>query len=206
TFQADGQVFHPLDTTVINLDGAWQMRVTHALPPAADDAAAYTDAGITAEARALVRESVSGGAWTAVTLPAMVPFFRDHDGEAVFRRKVEVPRSESGKDMVLSLGALDDFDDTFFNGVQVGHTDSKTQNWWQQRRVYTVPGRLVKPGRNVIAVRLFDRFNDGGFAGNGGLPMSLTPKQAGRSAESYYHADYRTDFPFGDDPYRYYRW
>lgn len=26
------------------------------------------------------------------------------------------------------------------------------------------------------------------------------------STESYYHADYRADFDYGDDPYRYYRW
>ncbi|MHB1033739.1 MAG: sugar-binding domain-containing protein [Pirellulales bacterium] len=36
-------------------------------------------------------------------------------------------------------------------------------------------------------------FSDGGSAGNGGVPR-------------YYHSDYRTDFPMGDNPYRYYRW
>jgi hypothetical protein len=64
----------------------------------------------------------------------------------------------------------------------------------------------VKAGRNVIAVRLFDRFNEGGFAGNGGLPMSLTPAPAGSSEPAYYYPDYRADFRFGDAPYRYYRW
>src|SRR5581483_9194850 len=29
----------------------------------------------------------------------------------------------------------------------------------------TVPARLVKPGRNLIAVRVFDHYGDGGFAG-----------------------------------------
>ena len=75
--------------------------------------------------------------------------------------------------MILSLGGLDDFDNTYFNGVEVGHTDIKTATWWLTPRNYVVPGRLVKAGRNVIAVRLFDRFNEGGFVGNGGLPDPL---------------------------------
>jgi hypothetical protein len=90
--------------------------------------------------------------------------------------------------------------------VEVGHTGIETPNWWQTPRRFAVPGKLVKPGKNVIAVRLFDRFNDGGFAGNGGLPMSLTPKQGGPVLPGGYHPDYRTDFIMGDNPYRYYRW
>jgi beta-galactosidase len=43
-------------------------------------------------------------------------------------------------------------------------------------------------------------------AGNGGLPMSLRLKPEGVGALGYYSPDYRTDFPMGDNPYRYYRW
>ena len=64
----------------------------------------------------------------------------------------------------------------------------------------------MKGGRNVIAVRLFDRFNDGGFGGNGGAPMCLAPKGEDGGDPGCYHPDYRTDFFLGDDPYRYYRW
>jgi hypothetical protein len=38
------------------------------------------------------------------------------------------------------------------------------------------------------------------------LPMSLSPRPEGPAAVSYYYPDYRTDFPMGDNPYRYYRW
>ncbi len=37
-------------------------------------------------------------------------------------------------------------------------------------------------------------------------PMSPKPKPEGGGAPGYYHPDYRTDFPMGDNPYRYYRW
>jgi beta-galactosidase len=222
-FAVDSRIFHPLDTATLTLDGEWQMNVTLRLPPAASDAAAHPDPGVTPAARNLVGENVPGQARIPVTLPGMLPFFKDNDGEAVFRREIVVPGNATGKDMILTLGALDDFDTVYFNGVEIGHTGAETANWWLAPRNYIVPGRLVKAGRNVVAVRLFDRFNEGGFVGNGGLPnpfgdepghqatggglpMSLRLKPEGDATLQYYSPDYRTDFPMGDNPYRYYRW
>ena len=39
-----------------------------------------------------------------------------------------------------------------------------------------------------------------------GSEISLTPKPAPIQSFNLYHPDYRTDFPLGDNPYRYYRW
>ena len=36
--------------------------------------------------------------------------------------------------------------------------------------------------------------------------MSLRLKPEEGAALGYYSPDYRTDFPMGDNPYRYYRW
>ncbi|MBE3123618.1 MAG: hypothetical protein IMZ65_02315, partial [Planctomycetes bacterium] len=198
-FAVDSRIFHPLNTWALDLDGVWQMKVTLKVPPAASDATAPPDPGVTPAARELVGETAPAEGWTPVTLPQMIPFFRDSDGEAVFRKSIIIPRSEAGKDMILALGAIDDFDTTYFNGVEVGHTGSDTATWWLAPRHYVVPGRLVKAGGNVIAVRLFDRFNDGGFVGNKGLPMSLGPKPEEAGSPGYYHPDYRTDFPMGDN-------
>ena len=38
------------------------------------------------------------------------------------------------------------------------------------------------------------------------VPMSLSAKPEGAGSLGYYCPDYRTDFPMGDNPYRYYRW
>jgi beta-galactosidase len=38
------------------------------------------------------------------------------------------------------------------------------------------------------------------------LPASPSPKPEGEGFPGYYYPDYRTDFPMGDNPYRYYRW
>ena len=86
-----------------------------------------------------------------------------------------------------------------------------------------VPAAPVKAGKNVITVRLFNCYGDGGFVGNKALamgdqpgpqsstgprllPMSLSPKPEGAESLGYYCPDYRTEFPMGDNPYRYYRW
>jgi beta-galactosidase len=222
SFPVDSRIFHPVDTRVSNLDGAWQMQATLKLPAAASEAAAPADPGVTPAAQKLVGEAVPAEGWTPVTLPQMLPFFKDNNGEAVFRKEVILAENQAGKDMMLSLGVLDGFDNTCFNGVEVGSTDSKTSNGRQTQRNYVVPGKLVKAGRNVIAVRLFDPFGPGGFAGNTGLPkesdqpgrrlgpvvvpMSLRPQPEGVQLLKYYHTDYLTDFIMGDNPYRYYRW
>jgi beta-galactosidase len=39
-----------------------------------------------------------------------------------------------------------------------------------------------------------------------GLEMTLSPRPEGPQSLTSYHPDYRTDFPMGDNPYRYYRW
>ena len=155
----------PFDTWALNLDGAWQMKVTLKLRPAASDATAYPDPGVTPAAKELVAEVVPAESWTPVTLPQMLPFFKDNDGEAVFHKEIVIPTGEAGKDMILALGAIDDFDSTYFNGVEIGHTDIKTANWWLTPRNYVVPGRLVKTGKNVIAVRVFDRLQRRRFCG-----------------------------------------
>src|SRR5690606_18070729 len=46
------------------------------------------------------------------------------------------------------------------NGVKVGEG-----TLWNQARVYSIPAGVVKPGRNVISMRLLDVGYAGGFAG-----------------------------------------
>ena len=226
SFAVDDRIFHPLDTWALNLDGSWQMQSTLTLKSADSESSAYADPGVSQAAHDALGEKVSSGDWASVTLPESVPFFDKNDGEAVFRKEIVVPQSQAGKDMNLDLGTMADFDNTCFDGVEVGHTDSTTANARKASRNYVVPGNLVKAGKNVIAVRLFNRYGSGGFAGKPGLPMgpdgdrsgpqetgsriglemSLSVKPQGVQSLTFYHSDYRTDFPMGDNPYRYYRW
>ena len=82
-----------------------------------------------------------------------------------FRRAVEIPAEQAGQDLELHLGHCDKTDTTYFNGVQVGATGFETKNCWDVARVYPIPGKLVRAGRNVIATRVYSNFFHGGLTG-----------------------------------------
>jgi sialate O-acetylesterase len=107
------------------------------------------------------------GAWKLMTLPR---YWESAglliDGSVWFRRTVEIPSFLENQDLLLSLGPLDDFDQTYWNGITVGETNARTPQHWTVPRRYRVPRDLVRPGRNVIAVRIFDQVGNGGFAGS----------------------------------------
>jgi sialate O-acetylesterase len=107
-----------------------------------------------------------GGRWSTMEIPQLWETAGlTVDGAIWFRREVTVPETWAGAELALSLGAIDDFDVTYWNGERVGATGAETPMYWSAPRRYVVPARLVKAGRNVIAVRVFDHFGNGGFAG-----------------------------------------
>ncbi len=76
----------------------------------------------------------------------------------------DIPAHWAGRDLELHLGGIDKHDTTFFNGELVGKTGTGFEcQHWNQPRNYPVPGRLVKAGKNVIAVRDYAFIYDGGF-------------------------------------------
>lgn len=111
--------------------------------------------------------------WTTVKVPGVID--PEIDGVVWFRRDVDLPASWADKDLRLSLGAIDDCDETFFNGVKVGGIGPDTPNYWDHKRMYTVPGKLVKAGKNTIAIRVIDTFSNGGFVS----PANLIYVQCG---------------------------
>jgi sialate O-acetylesterase len=83
------------------------------------------------------------------------------DGTAWLRKQVMIPDSYVGRDLDLSLGRIDDEAVVFFNGVRVCQmTGDKFVEPGCR-----IPARLVKAGRNVVAVRVYDMVGGGGFVG-----------------------------------------
>lgn len=119
-------------------------------------------------------------AWKTMDLPSRIEDsgHPDFDGIVWFRKEFDLPASWAGRDLVLHLGPIDDIDTTFVNGTKVGSKDT-----WDQPRDYNVPAALLKPGRNVIAVRVLDT---GGAGGMYGRPedMRLERKGGARSEMS----------------------
>ncbi len=106
-------------------------------------------------------------AWPTMTLPALWQNAgHAYNGVFWFRRHVQVPADWGGKDLLLGIGAVDKQDITYFNGEQVGATGQGfEQQHWNVPRVYRVPGRLVKAGMNVVAVRAYSFIFGGGMIG-----------------------------------------
>jgi hypothetical protein len=116
----------------------------------------------------------SGG--TDIVLPKMVQeLWPGVNGVYWFRKEIYVPASWAGQDLTLSLGPIDDFDETFWNGVPVGR-----DSVWNVPRTYTIPASEVKPGKAVIAIRNTDDHGNGGLYGDG-AQMYVQPltKQVG---------------------------
>ena len=85
-----------------------------------------------------------------------------------FRREFDVSPGVAATASTLNLGAIDDTDVTFVNGVLVGATGPEVPNCWEVKRVYKVPKGTLKPGKNVVAVRVWDAQGGGGFTGPAG--------------------------------------
>ncbi len=134
----------------------------------------------TAPAPGWAEPDTSAAAWETMTLPRFWESAGlDIDGAVWFRRAVDVPAAWAGRDLTLSLGPVDDFDVTYVNGEKVGGIGPETPRYWATPRVYRVPARLIRPGRNVIAVRAFDHYGQGGFSGR---PAQMSLRPADRTA------------------------
>jgi sialate O-acetylesterase len=110
---------------------------------ASDPACAQTESWKTPE--------FDDSSWATVDLPqgANKTSFPSFNGLIWFRRNVEVPASFAGQDLWLNLGPIQEQDVTWFNGVFVGGEDG-----YRRDHAFLVPGKLVKAGANVIAVRV----------------------------------------------------
>ena len=81
------------------------------------------------------------------------------DGVVWYRQEVVMPAGSNGQKMILHIGSVDDNDSTFVNGQLVGSTKGLAA------RDYALPDGLLKPGRNVIAIRVTDTGGGGGLMG-----------------------------------------
>jgi len=104
--------------------------------------------------------------WKTVKVPSRwggtdVGELKSFSGIVWLRRTVDIPAGLAGRDLVVSLGRIDDRDTTFFNGVKIGGSDQ-----YDERRLYKVSGKQVVSGKSVIAVRVWNGWGDGGIWGD----------------------------------------
>jgi sialate O-acetylesterase len=111
--------------------------------------------------------------WQSMTLPGKFEnAMGEFDGAVWFRKVIDLPGELKGKNMILTLGPIDDMDQAYFNGELVGATE--TGGFWQIGRNYEVPGKLIREGKNVISVRVLDTQGGGGIWGEPGSMRFVT--------------------------------
>lgn len=111
----------------------------------------------------------------SVTVPGYYNFQLPHHNEfvgvAVYRRSVRLPEHWKGHELLLDLGAVDDTDETFVNGVKVGATGEETPGYWSARRMYPIPAQLTRSGKLDLAVHAGNLRGNSGITGHARLVL-----------------------------------
>jgi sialate O-acetylesterase len=98
--------------------------------------------------------------WKTVEIPGGFAELGVADTPAVgwFRKEIVLPDPLPAGGARLFLGSIERMDTAFVNGHWVG-----ASAWVENPRVYSVPAGVLKPGRNVLTVRVFKVKPVGGF-------------------------------------------
>jgi cephalosporin-C deacetylase len=100
--------------------------------------------------------------------------FADYDGYAWYRLHVRMPASlrktpgvQRHQSLTVTLGRIDDVDQTWFNGKLIGSTGKFPDSYqpaYLTTRAYRIPATLIRWGAdNVLAVRVYDGKGPGGM-------------------------------------------
>ncbi|GJQ33080.1 MAG: hypothetical protein HBSAPP04_19190 [Ignavibacteriaceae bacterium] len=141
-------------TPDINLEGNWKFTQ--------GDSAFYRN------------DEINDSAWKEVIVPSYLENqgFSGYEGFGWYRMKFDYKDKDKKARLLLLLGKIDDFDEVYLNGriigrtgnfkdPQVGYTQSREG---MQNRVYQIPAGLIRTDRpNILAVRIFDAFQQGGI-------------------------------------------
>ncbi|HEX4146415.1 MAG TPA: sialate O-acetylesterase [Pirellulales bacterium] len=130
-------------------------------------------------AEGFARRDFDDRSWPIAALPASWEKIGGVHSGGVFwlRKEVTLPADAVGKPFSLLLNYMhQQYDTTYFNGVEVGGSGDKPPMFSLSERRYEVPGELVQAGKNVIAVRVVsaDPRSDlmgRGFRGDYNLPI-----------------------------------
>ena len=134
---------------ILDLEGAWKFEIGDNLAWAHPD---FNDQ-----------------AWEEIEVPGSWENegFPGYDGYAWYRTQFIIPAEETGNDLYLRLGYIDDVDEVFLNGRLVGSSGGfppQYQTAYNIFRNYLIPAVLLSFGtENVLAVRVFDEHLEGGI-------------------------------------------
>ncbi|MFC1569392.1 sialate O-acetylesterase [bacterium] len=131
------------------------------------------DQGFTQEGLGWADPHLFADDWSTAKLPGLWENTEigNYDGIVWYRKAISIPDVITTDQWKLSLGPIDDIDQTWINGIRIGGMEI-----YNQPREYEVPKNIVQPGTNVIVVRVIDHHGGGGFWGSE-AQMTLTNDQ-----------------------------
>lgn len=143
------------DGKAISLEGEWQYAPDTGK---ADDAIQY------------MKGDLAAGEWASTGVPSQLGTgdnrLHNRSGEFWYRKEFTCPAALPAGDLMLLVGAIDDTDSTYLNGVRVGRTGQETPYWWETPRYYKIPARLIHRDRpNILLIKVFNGGFDGGIWG-----------------------------------------
>lgn len=107
---------------------------------------------------ALLQLDADDSGWQKVTTPSLpLPC----PGRYLVRAEFELPATFAGQDVTLETGVFNDTDRTFLNGELIGSTGLEHPAYWNVSRRYSVPARLLRPGRNCVAIEVDNHYSTG---------------------------------------------
>ncbi len=103
-------------------------------------------------------------AWKTMELPGYIESngLQGVDGIVWFRKEITLSADEAKQKSTLYLAKINDSDSTYINGTLIGSTRLQAE----KSRVYPIEAGLLKPGKNIITVRIEDIGGMGGVYGN----------------------------------------
>jgi sialate O-acetylesterase len=139
--------------------------------------AAAKDAGVREECLAWATPDHDASGWKEMTVPGeMEARGLNIDGAVWFRCEADLPKDWEGKDASLYLGFIGQVSIAYVNGVEVGRKDNNGGVY--VGRTHRIPGKLVRAGRNVVAVRIFNEVGKGGFYPAYPQPLAISQGKA----------------------------
>jgi sialate O-acetylesterase len=104
--------------------------------------------------------SLDDSAWTPVTLKNGFSQLGIADSPAVayFRKTITLPDSAPVHGAKIHLGVVERMDTVHINGRWIG-----ASAWVENPRAYFIPDGVLRPGKNVVVIRVLKTRPDGGF-------------------------------------------
>lgn len=98
--------------------------------------------------------------WQSTKIPSL---WQDNEvsesaGVVWYRKTVEIPAELAKQNALLIFGTIVDADQIFVNGTKIGET-----TYMYPPRRYVVPAGVLRPGENIITVRVTSQQGKGGF-------------------------------------------